>query len=680
MGTPLALDLLLETTESLLRSRSLREFDDRLAGSLTNHFGFDKTGLFLYSPSTKSFSPTSKSILDPALPGLEITQLPAEGTLKEAAVLTGRALLCPNTSSEFWTEAVTATKAGLPATSVLAAPLILRVDKGENAPRTLAVMVGMAIGRPGALHEQHRQLMEDLGIHIAPVLQTVLASEERDAMMAINSRVVLGSVTVEQLVRGVHEILGSAIPHDMIGLVRFTQGPQGRWFEIQYAEGVDIDLDALRQFPFEQMAPAELAATGKPLLLTGHNQQRFPESSYIESVGILSAMLCPLALQGEPYGFLAFGSRRRNAFSERDLALAEQTGHHVSQAIGNIAAYEEIRRLKDQLERENVYLREEIGASVDIGSLVGKSPVLQKALKAIERVAPTDSTVLITGETGTGKELVAQAIHRLSPRKDKALIKVNCSALPPTLIESELFGHEKGAFTGAVSRKVGRFELADGGTLFLDEIGEIPLDMQVKLLRVLETKELERVGGRDTLKPDVRVIAATNVDLEQAVKSGVFRSDLYYRLKVFPIRMPALRERPEDIPALAKHFARKYAAHHKKSISRIGTATLRALSTYHWPGNVRELEHVIERGVILSNGPVLTIEELETASRPVDSDDSPRLTLAEAERSHILDTLRRTNWIIAGRYGAAARLGMKRSTLQHRMRKLGIIRPSHRSD
>lgn len=679
MGTPLAIELLLETTESLLHSRTLREFDGRLASSLIARLGFDKTGLFLYSASTKSFSPASAHILDPDLPGLEITQLPAEGTFKEAAVATGRAMLCQDTSRERWSEAVTATRAGLPPTSVLAAPLVLRKDDKGGA-RTLAVMVGLAIGRPGTFDEQHRQLMEDLGGRLAPVLETVLASEERDAMMAINSRVVLGSVTLEQLLSGVHEILGAAVPHDMMGLVKFTQSPEGRWLDIQYADGVDIDLNALRQFPFERMAPAELAATGKPLLLTGYNQQRFPESAYIESVGIRSAMLCPIVLQGIPYGFLAFGSRRRNAFSERDLALAEQTGHHVSQAIGNIVAYEEIRRLKDQLERENVYLREEIGASVDIASLVGKSPALQKALKAIERVAPTDSTVLVTGETGTGKELVAQAIHRLSPRKDKALIKVNCAALPPTLIESELFGHEKGAFTGAVSRKIGRFELADGGTLFLDEVGEIPFDMQVKLLRVLETRELERVGGRDTLRPDVRVIAATNVNLEHAVASGAFRADLYYRLKVFPIRMPPLRERPEDIPPLAKHFARKYAAHHRKSISRIGSATLRALSTYHWPGNVRELEHVIERGIILSSGPVLTIEELETTSRPVDEKGFSNKTLADAERNHILETLGRTNWIIAGRYGAAARLGMKRSTLQHRMKKLGIARPSRRPE
>jgi formate hydrogenlyase transcriptional activator len=285
--------------------------------------------------------------------------------------------------------------------------------------------------------------------------------------------------------------------------------------------------------------------------------------------------------------------------------------------------------------------------------------------------------VLITGETGTGKELVAQAIHQLSPRKDKPLIKVNCAALSPTLIESELFGHEKGAFTSASSRKIGRFELADHGTIFLDEVGEIPLDLQVKLLRVLEAQELERVGGSQTIKLNVRVLAATNMDLEQAVKAGTFRADLYYRLEVFPIRIPPLRERRADIPMLARHFAKKYGARHHKSVTRISAASLQALTVYAWPGNVRELEHLIERAVILAQGSVLTIEELEHDGAP-SSDRSakgPR-TLAEAERTHIVDTLHQTNWIVAGANGAAARLGMKRSTLQHRMKKLGIRKPS----
>ena len=316
-------------------------------------------------------------------------------------------------------------------------------------------------------------------------------------------------------------------------------------------------------------------------------------------------------------------------------------------------------------------------ASVDFKTLVGESPALQKTLKAIEKVAPTDSTVLITGETGTGKELVAQAIHRLSPRKDKPLITVNCAALPPTLIESELFGHEKGAFTSATARKIGRFELANGGTIFLDEIGELPIDLQAKFLRVLEAQELERVGGTQPIKLNVRVLAATNVNIEQAAKQGLFRSDLFYRLNVFPIRIPTLRDRREDIPMLARHFVKKFSERHRKSLTRIGSNTLKSLVSYDWPGNVRELEHLIERAVIVSQGPVLVIDDLDHTPKQSDGKEAP-LTLADAERTHIVQVLSQTNWVLAGKQGAATRLGMKRSTLQHRMKKLGISRPPRR--
>lgn len=316
-----------------------------------------------------------------------------------------------------------------------------------------------------------------------------------------------------------------------------------------------------------------------------------------------------------------------------------------------------------------------MGASLDLKSLVGDSPALQKSLRAIEMVAPTDSTVLITGETGTGKEVVAQTIHRLSPRQHKALITVNCAALPPTLIESELFGHEKGAFTSATSRKLGRFELAHGGTIFLDEVGELPIDVQMKLLRMLEAQEFNRVGGTQTIRVDVRVLAATNVDLALAITRNTFRADLFYRLNVFLLRLPTLRERLQDIPLLARHFARKYSQRHRKRVTRIHSAALKALSAYDWPGNVRELEHVIERAVIVSRGSMLTIEELDGLGRTHASAPHPR-TLAEADRAHILETLIRTNWVLAGKQGAAEQLGLKRSTLQHRMKKLAIIRPS----
>ncbi len=658
----------------LLGCNGLHEFERELSGELRELLPCDLIGFYLYSETAKAFAPVSDLLTNPDSPGFVIGQLPAKGTMKEAVIERGRAILENNLAASSWAEAVVLKKQPYQNASVIAAPLTNATPADDRRSRTIAIMAAIVVDRADAFSEEDRLFLEHLGVHLGPVLQSVLASEERDALMEINSRVVVGTMTIDQLMPAIRDILRRVIRHDMTGLVRVVQMPHGPWFDIVYREGVDIDLAQLRRFPFERMAPAEIIATGKPLLITGYNHDRFPERSYIESVGILSCMLCPLIVQGAPYGFLAIGSKRRNAFSERDLRLAEQIGFHLSQAIANLTAYEEIRSLKEQLERENVYLREEIGASVDFKELVGDSPSLQKTLKAIEKVAPTDSTVLILGETGTGKELVARAIHQLSPRKNKPLIRVNCAALPPTLIESELFGHEKGAFTNATARKVGRFELANGGTIFLDEVGEIPLELQAKLLRVIEAQELERLGGTQTIRLNVRVLAATNIDLEQAVKTGTFRADLFYRLKVFPIRMPPLRERLEDVPALARHFVKKYCARHHKHVTRVSVATLKALAAYSWPGNVRELEHLIERAVILTQGPILTIDELEPDAQGRRDAQAPR-TLAEAERAHILDTLHQTNWVLAGRYGAAVRLGMKRSTLQHRMKKLGIHRP-----
>lgn len=677
MGTISSQNDSLRIISALLACKGLHEFDRILTQELLKALPGDLIGFYLYSETAKTFAPISDLLTNPDSPGYRIGQLPAEGTIKEAVVRHGRAIVEHDLAGSSWAETIILKTAPFQTASVLAAPVAL-VSPMEGQPsRTIALIATIAIDRVNTFTDEDRVFLEQLGIRLGPVLQNILASEERDALMAINSRVVVETMTIEQLMPVVKEVLHRVIRQDMTGLVRFVHTAQGPWFEIVYREGVEIDLAQLRRFPFEQMAPAEMMTTGKPLLMTGHNHTHFPERAYIESVGILSCMLCPLIVRGTAYGFLAIGNRRRNAFSERDLAFAEQIGFHLSHAITNLTAYEEIRSLKEQLEQENVYLRDEMTASVDFNQLVGESPALQKTLKAIEQVAPTGSTVLITGETGTGKELVAQAIHRLSPRKDKPLIAVNCAALPPALIESELFGHEKGAFTNAAARKIGRFELANGGTIFLDEIGELPIDLQAKFLRVLEAQELERVGGTQPVKLNVRVLAATNVNIELAAKQGLFRSDLFYRLNVFPIRIPPLRDRRDDIPMLARHFVKKYSERHSKTVTRIGSNTLKALGSYDWPGNVRELEHMIERAVIVSRGPVLVIDELDPLPQNGAGKDTP-LTLADAERTHIIQALTQTNGVLAGKHGAAARLGMKRSTLQHRMKKLGISRPPRR--
>jgi PAS domain S-box-containing protein len=339
-----------------------------------------------------------------------------------------------------------------------------------------------------------------------------------------------------------------------------------------------------------------------------------------------------------------------------------------------------MEREKARLAAQNVYLQEELKAAHNFDEIVGQSPALVAVLQRVSKVAATDSTVLITGETGTGKELIARAVHSAGPRKGRPLIKLNCAALPTGLIESELFGHEKGAFTGATARKPGRFELADGGTLFLDEVGELPPDAQAKLLRVLQEREFERVGGTAPVKVDVRVIAATNRDLARMTKDGKFREDLFYRLNVFPVRLPPLRERRDDIPLLVRFFVNRFAARMGKAIEAVGKDTLDLLVAYPWPGNIRELENVLERAVILADGPELEIEpevlSVPGAPEPEASDAGGKSLLA-VEKDHILSVLRQADWVIEGPNGAAKVLAMHPNTLRSRLKKLGIARPAH---
>jgi formate hydrogenlyase transcriptional activator len=395
-------------------------------------------------------------------------------------------------------------------------------------------------------------------------------------------------------------------------------------------------------------------------------------AALVES-GIRSYLTLPLIARGKVVGVLNLASLAPEQYSVRDAEFLQEIAQQIALAVENTQAYEEIARLKARLEQENIYLQEEIKTQHSFEEIIGRSPVIQKVLQAVETVAPTDAGVLILGETGTGKELIARAIHNLSPRKESVLVKVNCAALPAGLIESELFGHEKGAFTGALARKSGRFETANSGTIFLDEIGDLPLDLQAKLLRVLQEGEFERVGSSQTLKVEVRVIAATNRDLEKAVRENQFRSDLFYRLNVFPIRLPSLRERKEDIPLLVRHLVLKYNLKFGKKIEVIPPNIMEALQAYAWPGNVRELENIIERAVILSQGSRLPPGEwMPTPSATLRASHTP--TLEELEREHIISVLETTVWRVSGERGAARLLGMKPTTLEARMKKLGIER------
>ena len=402
------------------------------------------------------------------------------------------------------------------------------------------------------------------------------------------------------------------------------------------------------------------------------------QSSFVSQMlenGIQSLCCVPLTTHKGDLGTLNLASKEANAFAPPDVGFLQQVAAQVAVALDNARSYREIAQLTDKLASEKRYLEEEIRTELNFEEIVGESPALKRVLSQARTVAPSDATVLILGDTGTGKELIARAIHRMSSRKDRVFVKLNCAAIPTGLLESELFGHEKGAFTGAISQKVGRLELADKGSLFLDEVGDIPLELQPKLLRVLQDQEFERMGSTRTIKVDIRLIAATNRDLAQAVAEKDFRSDLYYRLNVFPIRMPALTERKTDIPALVRHFVQKFARGMNKEIEIIPSATMSALVNCEWPGNVRELENLMERSVILSDGRVLNapLAELRSGHEGLDSDG----TLESLERQYIVRVLRDSSGVIAGPHGAAVRLGMKRTTLQSRILKMGISRQEY---
>ena len=393
--------------------------------------------------------------------------------------------------------------------------------------------------------------------------------------------------------------------------------------------------------------------------------------------GLKSGCTVPLISHDRVLGILGVAKINETPFSEDDAELLNQIGKQIAIAVENALAFREIATLKNKLQEEKLYLQEEIRTEYNFEEIIGNSAALKRALQNVETVAPTDSAVLIFGETGTGKELIARALHNLSARREHPLVKVNCAAIPTGLLESEMFGHEKGAFTGAVGQRKGRFELADKGTIFLDEVEEIPLELQSKLLRVLQEQEFERLGSGRTIHVDVRVVAATNADLAQMIAEKKFRSDLYYRLNVFPVNLPALRERPEDIPLLISFFAQKFARRMKKRLEKIPTETMSVLTSYSWPGNIRELQNLIERAVILSRGSVLEVPltELKQSAVAAASVSDESSTLEAVEREHILETLRESRWVIGGSTGAAARLGLNRTTLYARMRKLGISRP-----
>jgi formate hydrogenlyase transcriptional activator len=424
--------------------------------------------------------------------------------------------------------------------------------------------------------------------------------------------------------------------------------------------------------PIEGTMPGDSFKSGKPMVVNRLDPAEMPPEMYKKATceGLNSFCDLPLISRDRLLGVLAVAKREENAFDEDEVAFLTQVANQVAIGVENALAYSEIAELKDRLAQEKLYLEDELRGEMDFEGIVGQSSALRHVLNLVETVAPSDSTVLMLGETGTGKELIARAIHDRSRRKDRTFVKVNCAAIPTGLLESELFGHERGAFTGAISQKIGRLELAHQGTLFLDEVGDIPLEIQPKLLRALQEREFERLGSTHTKKVDVRLVAATNRDLDKMMESREFRSDLYYRLNVFPIRIPPLRERPEDIPLLVRYFAQKYARRMERQIESIPAATMKALQSWHWPGNIRELQNFIERSVLLTHGSALQVPIGELRSN---GNGAPAANTRDLdERDEILRVLKDTKGRVAGPQGAAERMGLKRTTLISRMKKLGI--------
>ena len=568
----------------------------------------------------------------------------------------------------------------------------------------------MGFGRlvPQVITDTELQFMQRVGSQVAVAVDNALnfqtsqayqiqLARERDRLQVLLdvNNILVSTRELPELFRGIVSSLEKVIHHDYTSLaLRDSASGLLKIHALDFSSRPGLFNQEIT-VPLETTPSGICFTTAQPLLARGVEIDRFSNEIIrtLRAEGVQTICCVPLITQGRTFGTLNLASRREDAFPHQDVELLQQVAAQIAIAVENALAFKQIDKLKDKLAEEKLYLEEEIRSEFNFEEIIGDSPTLKRALAQVELVAPAGTAVLVTGDTGTGKELIARAIHNLSPRRERTFVKVNCAAIPSGLLESELFGHERGAFTGALTQKIGRFELADHGTLFLDEVADLPLELQPKLLRVLQEQEFERLGSNQTQRVDVRIVAATNSDLGKLVAERAFRSDLYYRLNVFPIHIPALRERPEDIPLLVRYFVQKFSRRLNKSVAYVPSEAMDALVGYAWPGNIRELENLIERAVLLSPGKELRvpISELKPVAVVADSGADSSLssasltsstsssssiaTLEDAERQHILRALRQTEWRIAGPKGAAAVLDMKRTTLQARMRKLGIRRP-----
>jgi len=526
-----------------------------------------------------------------------------------------------------------------------------------------------------AIRDEHGQLLG-----FARITRDVTEHKKAEESLLFElGNALLAHRNVQELFSAISASIQKIVPHDYSTLALFDADASR--FQLHLLDSWNPQHSALPEIslPVIDSVAGRVFTSGVPLLLARIDEDALDPATFLRlsAAKISSACWLPLIGRERPLGTLMVGSRREAAFSSRDINLLQQISGQIALAVDNALAFRQITESSARLTQHKRYLEDELNLESSFDDIVGESSSLKRVLKQVETVAPTGASVMILGETGTGKELIARAIHRLSARSDRPFVRLSCAAIPAGLLESELFGHERGSFTGAIAQKIGRLELAHKGTLFLDEIGDFPLELQPKILRALQEKEFERVGGARTIPADVRLIAATNRDLARMVSEGQFRSDLYYRLKVFPVVVPPLRERREDIPLLVRYFVSRHSRRMGKRISSISPETMQSLQSWNWPGNIRELDNFIERAVILSSGPDLRVSlndfenPLQTASSPVSLPDP---TLESAEREHILRILRETRGLIGGSRGAAERLGLKRTTLNSKLKKLGITR------
>lgn len=674
--------LMLEINNAVVSQLDLRELVRVISSCLCEALEIDAVGLSLYEPETACFRVYYYDLPDTIPPMDAGATIPAEGSIGGLALTLGKPILInraseaglfPESKSRFYDHGF---KSGG------CVPLIVQ-------GRKLGVL-GILSFREDAFPEERQQLLCQIADQIAIATDNALNFErarkaeqaltrqlERERLMLEINNAVVAHLELPKLLQAVSACLRRVIPHDVAAFCIYDAATN-------QLRGHSLDFPSNHEFggvgdpiPLEGTPEGVAFTSQKPVVIKNLSLAEFSAEivKRAAAAGLKSGCAVPLLAHERALGTLSVVSLRENAFSEDDAGLLSNIGSQLAIAVENVLAYQEIATLKDKLNKEKLYLEDEIRNELNFDEIIGESPAIKKVLRQVGIVAPTDSTVLIFGETGTGKELLARAIHDRSKRRERTFVKLNCAAIPTGLIESELFGHERGAFTGAIATKVGRFELANGGTLFLDEVGEIPLELQSKLLRVLQEQEFERLGSTRTIKVNVRLLAATNRDLLQMVEGKQFRSDLYYRLNVFPITSPSIQDRAGDIPLLVRYFTQRLARRMEKRIERIPSDAMEALCRYPWPGNVRELENFIERAVILSQGTDLNVPLGELKTTRADG-PQPVTTLQTAERDHILRALEKTNWVIAGPSGAAALLGMKRSTLQSRMVKLGISRRS----